>query len=304
MKKQKQRFIIKIFTDDVWEGREFSVSKNTIRFMLGFILLSVAFSAFLLYHFINYNVSHYKLNRYATENRYLKNKVQQLEEKVALLDSTIDEYYQKYKALTKYAGVKAPPYELKNIGIGGDVEEPPSPDLKPVVNLDEKLNKLERFVSLQIQSFKDVESKLQRDQYIRDHTPSILPCNGRFTSGFGMRRDPFTGRMHFHRGLDLAAPIGTPVYAPADGIVKRIKREPRGYGLLLEIDHGMGITTRYGHLSKILVKPGQKVKRGQIIAKVGNTGRSTGPHLHYEVRILNKPVNPINYIIPYQSFFD
>ncbi len=301
---KKRRIIVKIFTDDSGSGKEFSISKSKMRLLFGFILTFVAFSVFLLYHFINYNVSNYKLNRYAIENKYLKNKVKQLEEKVAVLDSTIDEYYDKYTALTKYVGVQAPPYELKNIGIGGNVEEPPSVDLKPVVNLDEKISKLERFISLQMQSFQEVESKLQRDQYIRDHTPSILPCNGRFTSGFGMRRDPFTGRMHFHYGIDLAAPIGTPIHAPADGVVKRIKRDPRGYGLLLEIDHGMGITTKYGHLSKILVKPGQKVKRGQVIAKVGNTGRSTGPHLHYEVRVLNKPVNPVNYIIPSGSFFD
>lgn len=301
---RKHRITLKIITDDVHESKDFTFSRSLIKGALALILIFVALTAFLFYHFIHYKVSTYKLNHYAIENNYLKEKVKHLEEKVASLDSTIDIYYHKYTALTKYAGVEPPPYELKNIGIGGEIEEPPSPDLTPLVNLDEKISKLERFVNLQVESFKDVESKLERDKYIRDHTPSILPCNGRFTSGFGMRRDPFTGRMHFHKGIDLAAPIGTPVYATADGVVSRIIREPRGYGILLEIDHGMGIKTRYGHLSKVLVKPGQKVKRGQIIAKVGNTGRSTGPHLHYEVRVLNKPVSPLNYIIPYQSFFN
>ncbi len=301
---KKRRFIVKIFTDDVDAGKELSLGIGTFKLLVSLFVLLTASFVFLLYHFVNYKVSNYRLNRYAVENQYLKNKVSELENKVALLDSTIDDYYNRYVALSKYAGVEPPPYELKNIGIGGIVEEPPSPDLKPVVNLDDKLSKLERFVDVQMSSFENVEKKLERDEYIRNHTPSILPCNGRFTSGFGMRKDPFTGRMHFHYGIDLAAPIGTPVYAPADGVVKRVKRDPRGYGLLLEINHGMGITTRYGHLSKVLVKPGQKVKRGQIIAKVGNTGRSTGPHLHYEVRVLNKPVNPLNYIIPYQTFFN
>lgn len=301
---KKRRYILKLYSDDIDAGKEFSLSVQAVKFLVFFVIILFSSFVFLLYHFVNYKVANYRLNRYAIENQYLKNKVSELENKVALLDSTIDDYYHKYVALAKYAGVEPPPYELKNIGIGGMVEEPPSQDLKPVVNLDEKLRKLERFVDVQLSSFENVEKQLQKSQYIRDHTPSILPCNGRFTSGFGMRRDPFTGRMHFHYGIDLAAPIGTPVYAPADGVVKRIKREPRGYGLLLEINHGMGITTRYGHLSKVLVKPGQKVKRGQIIARVGNTGRSTGPHLHYEVRVLNKPVNPLNYIIPYQSFFN
>ncbi len=301
---KKRRLIFKVFTDDIDEGKEISLGIFTFRLIISFSVILLLFFGFLIYHFVNYNVSNYRLNKYALENQYLKNKVAELQNKVVLLDSTIDDYYHKYTALAEYAGVEPPPYDLKNIGIGGTVEEPPSEDLKPVTNLDEKLTKLERFVDIQLSSFKEVESKLERSQYIRNHTPSILPVNGRFTSGFGMRKDPFTGRMHFHYGIDLAAPIGTPVHAPADGVVKRVKRDPRGYGILLEIDHGMGITTRYGHLSKVLVKRGQKVKRGQVIARVGNTGRSTGPHLHYEVRVLNKPVNPLSYIIPYQSFFN
>ena len=301
---KRRRYIFKIYPDGADAGKEFSVSVNFLKLFVFAIIFFVISFGILFYHFLHYNISSYRLNKYAIENKYLKNKVKELENKVALLDSTIDEYYHRYAALATYAGVEPPPKELKNIGIGGIVEEPPSPDLKSVTHLDDKLSKLERFVDIQLSSFKDVEKKLQKDKFIRDHTPSILPCNGRFTSGFGMRRDPFTGRMHFHRGIDLAAPVGTPVYAPADGTVKKIKWDVRGYGLLLEINHGMGITTLYGHLSKVLVKPGQKVKRGQIIARVGNTGRSTGPHLHYEVRILNRPVNPVNYIIPYQTFFN
>ena len=300
----KRRILIKIFSDETKGGKDLSLSKGLVKFIFISISLFLISFTFLLYHFINYNVARYKLNQYVTENNYLKKKVKALEQKTALLDSTIDDYYHKYTALATYAGVQPVPYELKNIGIGGQIEEPPTKDLKPVVDLDEKIRKLEKFVDIQMASFQKIENKLERDNYIRSHTPSILPCNGRFTSGFGMRRDPFTGRMHFHYGIDLAAPIGTPIYAPADGIVKRVRRTKGGYGLMLEIDHGIGITTRYGHLSMVLVRPGQKVKRGQIIARVGNTGRSTGPHLHYEVRILNKPVNPLNYIIPYQSFFD
>lgn len=128
------------------------------------------------------------------------------------------------------------------------------------------------------------------------HTPSILPVHGLIGSGFSWRRDPFTGRRQFHRGLDLAAPEGTPVVAPADGIVVKTERHG-GYGNVLYISHGDGIVTRYGHLHGYKVRPGQKVRRGDVIALVGNTGRSTAPHLHYEVLVGGKQVDPMKYVL-------
>lgn len=128
--------------------------------------------------------------------------------------------------------------------------------------------------------------------------PSARPVPGKhitFTSAYGVRSDPFRGRAAMHAGIDLAGPIGTPVYATADGIVDRAQWA-NGYGNLVEINHGKGIQTRYGHLSKILVKPGQRVKRGDLIAKMGSTGRSTGSHLHYEVRLDGRAVNPIPFL--------
>ncbi len=126
--------------------------------------------------------------------------------------------------------------------------------------------------------------------------PSVQPVtNMSFTSNFGVRGNPFGGSAEFHPGVDIQCATGTPVYATADGTVDRAERAG-GYGNLVEIDHGRGIQTRYGHLSKILVTAGQKVKRGQLIALSGSTGRSTGPHLHYEVRIDGRPVNPIPFL--------
>lgn len=126
--------------------------------------------------------------------------------------------------------------------------------------------------------------------------PSLKPvANASFTSGFGVRSDPFQGRAAMHGGIDLAGPIGTPIYATADGIVGR-SAWAGGYGNLIELDHGKGIQTRYGHLSKALVSAGQRVKRGDLIARMGSTGRSTGSHLHYEVRIDGKAVNPIPFM--------
>jgi murein DD-endopeptidase MepM/ murein hydrolase activator NlpD len=127
--------------------------------------------------------------------------------------------------------------------------------------------------------------------------PSDKPLKtAEFTSGFGARSDPFRHGAAFHPGIDLAAPYGTPVYATADGTVLRAGWNSGGYGNLVEIDHGRGIMTRYGHMSKILVSAGEHVKRGQQVGEVGSTGRSTGNHLHYEVRIDNSPVNPIPFM--------
>lgn len=126
-------------------------------------------------------------------------------------------------------------------------------------------------------------------------TPSIWPVRGWVTSAFGVREDPFTGENRIHEGLDIAASIGTPIKAPADGIVTYVGARG-GYGKVLTIDHGYGVITHYGHLSEQRVTEGQRVTRGDLIATVGNTGRSTGPHLHYEVLINGLPVNPYNYI--------
>ena len=115
-------------------------------------------------------------------------------------------------------------------------------------------------------------------------------------SGFGYRIDPFTGQVKMHEGLDIAAPPGTPIIAPADGTIK-FAGERRGFGLTLEIDHGYGYTTLYGHCQRIDVEEGNRVTRGDVVAHVGSTGRSTGPHLHYEVRVSQIPVNPIHYIL-------
>ena len=126
--------------------------------------------------------------------------------------------------------------------------------------------------------------------------PSLKPvADASFTSGFGSRTDPFQGRTAMHAGIDLAGPVGTPIYATADGVVGR-SEWAGGYGNLVELDHGKGIQTRYGHLSTSLVQAGQRVKRGDLIARMGSTGRSTGSHLHYEVRIDGKPVNPIPFM--------
>ncbi|MGL6348613.1 MAG: M23 family metallopeptidase, partial [Aeromonas sp.] len=128
--------------------------------------------------------------------------------------------------------------------------------------------------------------------------PSINPVEVmRMTSQFGYRTDPFQGRRKNHKGLDIAGPIGTPIYATADGIIGRAQWVS-GYGKYIEVEHGNAIQTRYGHLSAMNVVSGQRVKQGDIIGFMGSTGRSTGSHLHYEVRIAGEPVNPNSFLAP------
>ena len=140
-----------------------------------------------------------------------------------------------------------------------------------------------------IQSIRDRSNILAR-------TPSIWPTKGWVTSNFGYRKSPFTGHRELHKGLDISAPMGTPVYATAAGKVITAGLS-NGYGKNIIIDHGNGIITRYAHLSKYASQKGQLIKRGELIAYVGNTGRSTGPHLHYEVKLNGVPVNPYRYIL-------
>jgi murein DD-endopeptidase MepM/ murein hydrolase activator NlpD len=143
-----------------------------------------------------------------------------------------------------------------------------------------------------VQSWKRLDSLEEASIAI----PSMQPvAEMRLTSSFGVRSDPFRGSQAFHAGLDIPGPVGTPIYATADGIVSRSQRAG-AYGLLVEINHGKGIQTRYAHLSKMLVDANTRVRRGQLIGLMGSTGRSTGPHLHYEVRIDGRAVNPAPYI--------
>jgi murein DD-endopeptidase MepM/ murein hydrolase activator NlpD len=184
------------------------------------------------------------------------------------------------------------------LGVGGpdEVSLPPAYQTDLSKQISEDLNQLRQSAVKQEISFQELIDFFSEQRSILASTPSIWPVRGWVTSGFGKRTDPFTGYRKMHDGLDIAARAGTPVIAPCDGIVTRIARD-YGYGKMLEINNGNGIVTRYGHNSKIVVRVGDKVKRGDLIAYVGNTGRSTGPHLHYEIVVNGVHVNPMKYIL-------
>lgn len=142
----------------------------------------------------------------------------------------------------------------------------------------------------------EIIQRLRANRDVLEATPSVWPTGGWVTSGFGWRVSPFTGKREFHKGLDISGPNGTPIYAPSRGVVAFIERDP-AYGLVVNLTHGSGLVTSYSHLSRVGVKVGQVVQRGELVAYIGDTGRSTGPHLHYEVRISGIPVNPMRYIL-------
>ncbi len=170
------------------------------------------------------------------------------------------------------------PARFQHLGVGGPLEDAPS-------NADPR--------------FRDLFASWQQAERLEQGVtaiPSAKPVSdANFTSGFGVRSDPFRTRAAFHAGVDLAGPVGTPIYATADGVVGRSEYSG-AYGNLVEINHGQGIQTRYAHLSRGIARPGQRVRRGDLIGLMGSTGRSTGSHLHYEVRIDGRAVNPMPFI--------
>ena len=171
-------------------------------------------------------------------------------------------------------------------------------DDKLVAELTDKLDMLDQMVATQSRSFDFLRSQASTLRERSSHIPAIQPVNEKnlraMASGYGYRRDPIYGTTKFHEGMDFSAPVGTPVYATGDARVQSAGWHS-GYGNLIELDHGYHYLTRYAHLSEILVRPGQTVRRGDLIGRVGNTGKSTGPHLHYEVRLNGVAQNPVHY---------
>jgi murein DD-endopeptidase MepM/ murein hydrolase activator NlpD len=209
----------------------------------------------------------------------MERQVQAMEADVAVIKQVAQDRYRLTATEVRRLGMD-PSRLHAQAGVGGPFEE-----VQPVRAADPNFKAL-------FLSWKKLEQLEQGTIAI----PSTEPVHGtNFTSGFGVRSDPFRGRAAMHAGIDLSGPIGTPIYATADGVVGR-SEWVNGYGNLVELDHGRGIQTRYGHLSRSMVTAGQHVKRGDMIALMGSTGRSTGSHLHYEVRIDGKAVNPVPFM--------
>ncbi len=162
----------------------------------------------------------------------------------------------------------------------------------------QRIDKISRQLYVQSVSFDEVFNMAKDKADMLASIPAIMPIERgtqRLVSGYGMRIHPIYKTLRMHAGVDFTAPTGTPVYSPGNGVVKTVERSRHGYGMMVIVDHGYGYTTLYAHLSRFNVRKGQTITRGEIIGYVGNTGVSTAPHLHYEVRKNDRTVNPVNY---------
>lgn len=241
-------------------------------------------------------------SRLQKENARLTGELALLGEKVSVLRDHLDRSYRFQEMVSIAIGLDPIDPNVREAGIGGrspvmSAIGETTPALARTASLEQDLNTLLRQARIQHKGYQALVDTLARRQTAIDHLPSIRPVDiGWLSSSYGYRKDPFTGKSRFHRGLDFSVPVGTPVRATADGVVLQIKHE-RGMGRMVRLDHGNHLTTTYAHLSDWTVKVGQRVRRGETIGHSGNTGRSTAPHLHYEVTVGGRHVNPLPYVL-------
>ena len=228
--------------------------------------------------------------------------IDKIQSRLKELDQQIIDIEEKDKAVRTYAGMPEVDKDIRKLGIGGVTLKKPNvlDNLAPAVSkeisqLHLDIEKLSRQVNFELVSYEKIYDRVKGDIDRIRHIPSIRPVSGGFlNSSFGYRQDPIDDIRRFHQGQDITVPTGTPIFAPADGVVKRAYYIG-GFGNHIKLKHSSGYSTTYAHLSKIFVRHGQKIKRGDIIGETGNTGRSTAPHLHYEVHYRGTPKNPLDY---------
>jgi murein DD-endopeptidase MepM/ murein hydrolase activator NlpD len=225
------------------------------------------------------------------ENRDLRTRAQALNTRLETIEKQLTDFEEKTRRLSIVAGLSATQNSGTG-GVGGALAAAPDPGASAERNLFD----LARRGSLLSTRLRAVERSLSVQAEQLALTPTIAPTLGVLTAGFGARPDPFTGERENHGGVDISTSAGNRIFAPANGTVVRTEWQ-NGYGRVLEISHGYGVTTLYGHLEAYRVAEGQRVKRGDLIGLVGTSGRSTGPHLHYEVHLGGKPVDPLGYIL-------
>jgi hypothetical protein len=243
------------------------------------------------------------------ENARLVREIGNLSGKLDHLSDTIAQISRRDARIRVLANLEPIDPQVQAAGIGGPAGDTPdstgsSPALRHAAGVRVDLNALIRRANLLASSFDAAADSLASHKERLAATPSIMPTQGWLTSAFSaMRSHPVLHVARPHEGIDVSAPMGTPIEAPAAGVVRSAGWEA-GYGHTIEIDHGYGIVTRFAHASRLLVRKGERVSRGEKIALVGNSGLATGPHLHYEVHVGGRPVNPLRYVMPETVVFD
>ena len=270
--------------------RKLKVSHRLLFTLVSIVTSSLCISTFFSVQYFTSLSQTHELSKLRYENKELQTANEQFSKSVESLRGQLRTVEDRTRKLAIYAGISSLDDGAQG-GVGGlrpaDLGNNPYRD--DVDKMAFRSHRIESDLSV-------LEQKLVAQSQLLASTPSIAPVRGILTDGFGGRSDPFTGERGTHNAVDISSAVGQAVRAPADGIV--VKAEwANGYGNVIYMSHGYGFSTRYGHLSQYAVRPGTRVKRGDIIGYVGSTGRSTGPHLHYEVRVNNNPVNPLEYIL-------
>ncbi len=299
----KEYITILIFGHKTSKTRHLRIRKKTIKiglYLSAFALLSVTF---FFCDYIQVKKKAYEVARLREQTEAQRSQIHFFSSKIEELEKQVSKLKDFDKRIRIIANLERGQDPTPFMGMGG-----PSPsdfreklkgekDEKGLVHqMKADVERLQSEATSREISLSELEKILQAKQEILVHSPSIWPVQGWVTSDFGFRTNPFTGLTQMHEGIDISNRPGTVVVAPGNGFVSDIGSD-WVHGKFLVISHGFGMTTRYSHLNKVLVKTGQKVKRGDKIAEVGTSGKTTGPHLHYEVRLNSIPVNPMRYIL-------
>lgn len=299
-----------IFSDTSGNPRRIQLKKKVVKFFLSSLLVFTVVFSVASYYFYNryFEISHevVELDMLQKENQYQQVQLHKFAKKIQEFEAQMvrmEKFDRKLRIITALDVPEG--YQNGKMGLGGSSQNlmgSSTYDSSDIVThslsdrISEDLKNLKVRSELQEISFLELDEFFKNQSSLFSSTPSIWPARGWVTSAFGYRRSPFTNMRELHEGVDIATRAGSPIVATANGVVIRSGRD-NSYGKMVEVDHGYGIITRYGHNSKNLVKTGDRVKRGEVIALVGNTGRSTGPHSHYEVILNGVPVNPLRYIL-------
>ncbi|MBN2344971.1 MAG: M23 family metallopeptidase [Candidatus Aminicenantes bacterium] len=303
--KKGRNYSVIIVSDATSSNKEFSLSSRLVRNVVLASSFLVLFFGFILFHYLTITLDKQKMKRLEIDAGKKRQKISELTATIDILNKRL-ESMETYKERIMVATGLTSPMALREVGSGGpdaslpgegllDSQAASSPSLSPktplpkVADIREKARKIE-------DSLKTVEKYVNQQKLQLAATPAIWPTRGIISGTFGPRVHPFTGRREFHYAIDIATQLGNRVIAPADGTVL-VAETREYYGKMIIIDHGFGYVTRYGHLSGFNVKEGQRIKRYDVIGYVGTTGRSNGPHLHYEVRFFEKPLNPMSFIL-------